>query len=168
MDIFIAGITGKEIPIPVNDWEQILSEYLIVSNNQQAKQMLSIKKELYKISGDIHIIQLLVNDLHRMYSNETAAMLRRYFRLEFNAESYVQDLSLAVTQTKTKVMQRDRLQQELDELDKNIGSPPTAQDYITQLSHLAKFQGVAVIHPNQITIAEYCALLLRFTQANKP
>jgi len=148
-------------------WDKIFAEYSALSENKQNNYLLSLLRDYYSIPNKIVIIQTIVDELSKGYNKELTDKLRELgFRHAYRPETYMQDLKITVTQAKGLILKYKTCYDDLERLqEKNSKAEPTDYDLI--LSELSKYQGYR-LDPKQITVSEFCAIVKRFKQDNKP
>lgn len=80
------------------------------------------------------------------------------------SESYIRDLQLTITQSKTLVVRWNDLNTDIANATKEETNE--ANDYDGILSELSKYQGYR-LDPKLITVSEFCAIVKRFKKENK-
>lgn len=148
-------------------WDQIFSQYTEVSESKQTNYLLSLLREYYSIPNKIQIIQTIVDNLSKRYDPDLIAKLRLLgFRHPYTEESYMRDLKITVTQAKGLILKYRTLYDDLQKIQSD-DSKADPNDYDLILSELSKYQGYR-LDPKIITVAEFCAIVKRFKQENKP
>lgn len=148
-------------------WEQIFSEYTELSENKQGNYLLTLLREYYSIPNKIQIIQTIVDELAKGYNKDLIEKLRLLgFRHQYTEETYIRDLKITVTQAKGLILKYQNLYNDLERLQSQ-DSKADPSDYDLILSELSKYQGYR-LDPKVITVSEFCAIVKRFKQENKP
>lgn len=165
MDVFIRIVcSGNTAPLTPENWQEVLSDYLELSASKQAKRQLKFQCEIEYINNEIYLTRLLCASFAENYHNGFAERLRkRGYRYPFTPESYLKDIETVLIQLKSKETRVKQLTQEqADNQGKN--TEPKEQDFLIQLADIAEWLKVPVIHAHELTVAEYCAKLVRFTE----
>lgn len=152
-------------------WECIFDEYIVIAADKSTSQYVSILKDINTISNKLLIVETLVNSLAIQYNPYHIKQLGGLgFRFIYaNDETLKADLEGTISQCRMQLVTLQQRKQELASLERSKvkSKGATENDYWLQLSELSKFQAYH-LNPKIITVSEYCAILCRFREANKP
>lgn len=153
---FIQAVVHDKWAYSVEEWQNVLDEYIELLRDDQKDKALSIQKDLARVSNKIVITQIILNVLDKTYNAELCAELRKMgYTIRYSEATLADDLQKTLTQAKSLVMQRNELQQRLAALHTDK-KDLTEADFDNNLVHLSKFMQYRV--SKDIPLSEYVSI----------
>lgn len=112
-----------------NAWRKLLSQYCIAIEDRQAAAYISVVTEMEAIKFRAAYVDFVLGSLAIGFDEKICEILREeYKQLKFTAESYENDMQLAVNIEKRGVHRFNELKRAFDEMEKSKSAEQTAEE----------------------------------------
>lgn len=143
--LIIAGTAPEEEL--ADTWVQLLSEYYELRGDMDGLEQWRLSRDITRLQNHLYLVDIIVAQLQRAWSPSLASSLNNlgyfFFPAEQVPERYVEELTAAVNQSKTKYIELKQLMKEQEKRLAGVqDKKPERQYYDSLLIAIEEMQGV--------------------------